>query len=244
MPKQARKAKVLPLEKPGKRAASQSSEDDICTAVFNAVMEHRLPPGTKLTESAFSGFFGVGRTVIRNALFKLAQRNVVELRPNKGAVVASPTIEETHAVFDARRIVEREIIQTVANNISKEQLKQLKTLAGKEQKAQKDNDRHTLVRLSGDLHIQLAKIAGNEVITPFLTELVSRTSLIIALYEAPGAPACATHDHWELIDLIEKKQSEDAAEAMLAHLNEVEGRLNLTQTQDNIDLNEIFKALA
>ena len=70
--------------------------------------------------------------------------------------------------------------------------------------------------------------------------LVSRTSLIIALYEAPGVPACSTHDHWELIRRIEAGDASAAAHAMDQHLREIEGRLDLSTTEGPLDLNEVF----
>lgn len=239
MPKAARENPAT-IQNLKNQSTISAREEDIYTAIYNAVMEHRLPPGTKLTETAFSEHFGVSRTVIRKALFRLAQKNVVELRPNRGAVVASPDIEETHAVFEARRIIEREIIRTVVEIIRPQQLKALKTLATKEQKASDAGDRHTLVRLSGDIHVMLAEIAGNPVLTEFLQELVSRTSLIIALYEAPGVSGCGSHDHWGLIELIENGDIDSAADAMLEHLTEIEGRLNLTRREGNIDLTSVF----
>lgn len=47
MPKQSTKAM---------KDTARPSEDEICESIYNAVMEHRLPPGTKLTEATFSDF--------------------------------------------------------------------------------------------------------------------------------------------------------------------------------------------
>jgi DNA-binding GntR family transcriptional regulator len=240
MARRAQQSKVALLDKPARKKGKTATEDSVHAAIYDAVMDHRLPPGVKLTESAFSEFFGVSRTVIRKALFRLAQQNVVELRPNRGAVVASPTPEETHAVFDARRLVEHQLIRTVAENAGKSDIQHLKDLTRREQAAHKNGDNRALVRLSGEFHVRLAEFAGNPVLTDFLTSLVSRTSLIIALYEAPGVPACATHDHWELIELIEAGDARGAADSMRRHLTEIERRLDLSTSEGPLDLNEVF----
>ena len=203
------------------------NEDEIYESIYNAVMEHRLPPGTKLTEATFSEYFGVSRTIIRKALTQLSRRNVVEIRPIRGAIVASPSVEETHEVFEARRVIEQHIIKTVIENLTKSRLKQLEDIAKEEQKSRDNNDIRTLVRLSNDFHLLLAEMADNNVLTTFLSELISRTSLIIALYKEPGIATCTSHDHWELINLIEKKNVAAATNAMVEHLNEIEGNLNL-----------------
>jgi DNA-binding GntR family transcriptional regulator len=240
MPKRLPKSKAAPkvalIDKPAHRLRRGATEDSVHTAIFDAVMDHRLPPGVKLTESAFSHFFGVSRTVIRKALFRLSQKGIVELRPNRGAVVASPTPEETHFVFDARRLIERELIRALAGTRTRKQIQQLKELVEREKAAQP----RSLVRLTGDFHVQLAEFAGNPVLADLISNLVSRTSIIIALYEAPGMPACRTHDHSDLIELIDAGDGAGAAQAMTQHLTEIENRLDLSTTEGALDLNQVF----
>lgn len=246
MPKRSAKSNAAPkvtlIDGPARHHRKGASEDTVHVAIYDAVMDHRLPPGIKLTESAFSSFFGVSRTVIRKALFRLSQQGVVELRPNRGAVVASPTPEETHCVFDARRLIERELIRAVAEKHTKKQIQHLKAMVQREKTAQQDGDARTLVRLTGDFHVRLAEFAGNPVLADLVNSLVSRTSLIIALYEAPGMPACPTHDHSELIALIEAGDGAAAGHAMTQHLTEIENRLDLSTMQGPLDLNDVFEA--
>ena len=63
----------------------------IYRAVVSAVMSHRLPPGTRLGEADFCELYQVSRTTVRKALQRLAHDHIIELRPNRGAVVASPS---------------------------------------------------------------------------------------------------------------------------------------------------------
>jgi len=228
------------VDRPARKRRRGATEDSVHAAIYDAVMDHRLPPGIKLTESAFAEFFGVSRTIIRKALFRLSQEGIVALRPNRGAVVASPTPAETHNVFDARKLIERELIRMVAQSHTKKQIDELKALVRREKSAQQDRDARSLVRLTGDFHVRLAQFAGNPVLANLVTSLVSRTSLIIALYEAPGVPACPTHDHSELITLIEAGDGATAAHAMSQHLAEIEDRLDLSTAQGPLDLNEVF----
>ena len=209
-------------------------------AIYEAVMDHRLPPGIKLTEEAFAEFFGVSRTIIRKALYRLSQQSVVELRPNRGAVVASPTPAETHDVFQARRLIERELIRRVSQSRTKKQLDELKALVRLEKSAQLARDARALVRLTGEFHVRLAQFAQSPVLANVVASLVSRTSLIIALYEAPGVAACPAHDHSELISLIEAGDGAAAAQAMSQHLAEIEDHLDLTTAHGPLDLNKVF----
>ena len=66
------------------------SEAWIYDQVFGAILEQRLRPETKLTEAELCDVFGVSRTIIRKVLLRLSLDRVVELRPNRGAIIAAP----------------------------------------------------------------------------------------------------------------------------------------------------------
>lgn len=224
----------------GRRDDARCNEERVYASIHDAVMDHRLPPGTKLTESVFSEYFQVSRGVIRKALFRLAQKNIVELRPNRGAIVARPTIEETRDVFKARRVIEAAIISTVAAAASKEGMRKLKRHLREEEAASRKRDRQSIVRLSGEFHILLASLQDNRVLYDYVVELVSRTTLIVALYESPGSPSCTRHDHRELVNAIADRDVARATRSMNAHLEEIENNLNLQSVGEVINLHEVF----
>ena len=96
------------------KTAGDGLEDRIYRAVFDGVMSQRLAPGTKLPEVPLCSLFGASRAVVRKVLQRLAHDHIVQLRPNKGAIVAIPTREETQQIFEARRALEAAIVRLVA----------------------------------------------------------------------------------------------------------------------------------
>jgi len=86
----------------------------------------------------------------------------------------------------------------------------------------------------------LAEAAANKVLLRYLTELVSRCSLIIALYESPGSVPCASAEHNELIDLIAGGEARKAAERMDRHLLAIERKLKLDDEEESIDLARVL----
>lgn len=238
MPKGRKRAS----SRPNRKRATVATDRKIYDAVYEAIMDHRLLPGTKLPEAAFASFFGVSRTIVRQALMRLAHDNIVILRQNRGAVVASPSIQEAHDVFEARRVIEHAVVHSVIESNTKRELDGLRALVKEERDAVTRGDRRVWIRLSGEFHLRLADIAGNAVFTQLLTELVSRTSLIIALYE--GAP-CEIHSHANLIEAIARRDEKRAVAEMSEHLDEVESKLHLVNKHKPINLAEIFaKGLA
>ena len=210
----------------------------IYRAVVNAVMSHRLPPGTHLGEADFCELYQVSRTTVRKALQRLAHDHIIELRPNRGAVIASPTPQEARDIFAARRAVEREIVPLVISKATPESLRQIRAALEAEDQARRNGDRANWIRLGGEFHILLAELAGNQVLQRFMAELVSRCSLIIALYESPGASMCENDEHQDLATLIEQGKVKEAIHLIEHHLLEIEGRLRLGEPGRKINLAE------
>lgn len=231
-------------ERPAGRKSRVPTDVAVYESIAAAIFEQRLPPGTKLTEDTLGSIFGVSRTLIRNALLRLAHDKIVEIRPNRGAIVASPTAEEAQHVFEARRVVEQAIVARAARHITRQQAARLLQLTEEERAAHERGDRRGWVRFSGAFHLELAEIAGNGVLADFLRELVSRTSLIIALREAPMNSACAAHEHREVLDAIAAGDGVQAITLMTRHLEAIERRLNLGEIAPGVDLREVFRDVA
>jgi DNA-binding GntR family transcriptional regulator len=204
-----------------------ASDDQIAERIFAAVMERRLRPGAKLSESALCEAFGVGRARIRPILVKLGERGVVTLHPNRGAFVSSPSPEEAREVFEARRMIERSVVENVARRISAKQVKMLRAHIADERLADAAGDRREAIRLSGLFHVKLAEVNGNPVITRIVEQLVARTSLIIALFASRMSLSCSDVDHIQLLDAISKGDGALAAQLMDSHLEHVGGELDI-----------------
>ena len=218
-----------------------ASVDTISEKLLLAIWEHRLRPGTKLAEEKLAEVFGVSRTKIRLALGKLANDGLLTVEPNRGTFVASPTVAQARHVFQARRLVEPALVRGLAGQLRKDQVARLRRSVALESEARARNDRRATIRLSGEFHLQLAELGQNPYLVRCLRELCSLTCLVIALYDAPGMPACPYHEHETLIDAIERGDGETAAALMVEHLTHVEGTLRLEMPEDEeVDLREVF----
>ena len=55
-------------------------------------------------------------------------------------------------------------------------------------------------RLASSFRLRVARLARNPILERYLTELMSRCSLIVALYEPPGNAACEHDEHAEVVE--------------------------------------------
>ena len=74
------------------------------------------------------------------------------------------------------------------------------------------------IKLSGEFHLKLAEIMGNQIVVDFLRVLISRTSLIIAVYETRRGSGCNAEEHERLVDLIEQRNDQGVKMKMEQHL--------------------------
>ena len=205
--------------------------------LYVAIINHRISPGTPLQEDALAEAFGVSRTVIRKALQRLAHERLVELVPNKGASVAKPSAEEARHVFEARRALERVLIEGVIARAIRQGDRRPRDRGrrGRKRKQPRRATRRSASSSPAPSTTQLATIGGNPVLTAFLTELVSRTSLIIALYESPGAVPCSHGEHLEIATATGERNRARAVQYMNHHLQHIEAQLDLSNAHVNVD---------
>jgi DNA-binding GntR family transcriptional regulator len=217
------------------------SVDVIYQRILSAILEHRLPPGTKLGEERLAAIFGVSRTQVRQALARLTHDRIVTLIANRGAFVSSPTVDEAREVFAARRLIEPDLVRRVAAAASAADIRRLRAHVRLESEARAAADKRAIIRLSGDFHQIIADLAGNSFLARTMRELESLTCLVIILYDAPNVPSCPFDEHSALIDAIEARDGDRAAALMVEHLDHVERTLELTPAKDDeIDLAAVF----
>lgn len=217
-------------------------EEEIVERIFEAIIEQRLPPGTKLSEAALCKAFGVGRMRIRQSLLLLASREVVALLPNRGAFVASPSAEQAREVFEARLMIEPNVARLAAERATDADLAKLERHLALEHEAHHGSRRRDAIRLSGQFHVLLAEIADNAVTLRMVKELVTRTSLIIGIFGSPGVSNCRDEDHYQIFTAFRIRDTEAAAQLMSEHLRRIQEHLELNgPAEGTSDLVAIFR---
>ena len=227
-----------------RRGAGQSDRAAaIYRSIFEAVVDQRLPPGAKLTEEQLGALFDASRTLVRSALQALAHDHIVTIERHRGAFVSAPTIADAQDIFFSRRVVETGIALEVARKIQPADVAGLRARLADEAAAIRRDDRQSAIRLSGAFHMAIARMGGEGALTRFLGGLISRSSLVIALYGRGAAPSCARDEHAEIVDALAASDGARAAALMAEHLEHILGGLVLDARPDaTIDLAAALRA--
>jgi len=215
--------------------ATGSRSQAVHRALKRAIIDQALPPGSKLPEDSIGERMGVSRTLVREALLRLSQEGLVELRPNKGAVVARPSLEEGRDLF-----LERLVVETLSGNLTQDQINMLSAHIAAEEIAEPQHA--TSIRLAGEFHALLAQITNNASLIRYVNELVARSSLILALYGRPHSSECAVSEHRDLLDKLIAGHTAEAVALMTHHLDSVTTRAVLLKQEDIKDVLSTYAA--
>ena len=220
---------------------SSTATRSIVDAMTKAIVEHRLHPGTKLAEQKLADHFGVSRTLVRQALFQLAQKRLIRMEPARGAFVATPSSDEARQVFAVRRMLEAEMTRNFVRHVTPAQIKALKEHVAQEKAAVSSGDVPGRTDLLGDFHVRIAELMNNQVLAQMLGELISRCALITLMYQSTHAAQHSAEEHAEIIKAIAAKDEKLAVRLMDEHLLHVEENLTLDR---KVPSNDIAMAVA
>ncbi len=210
-------------------------------ALKRAILDQALAPGSKLPEDSIDERMGVSRTLVREALLRLSEEGLVDLRPNKGATVAQPTLEEGRDLFLTRTALERLVVETLSGKLTKEQVDQLSAHIDDEEAARAE--RTISIRLSGEFHTLLAQMTNNVSLIRYVNDLVARSSLILTMYGRPHSSECAVSEHRELLDKLVSGDTPAAEALMIHHLDSITTRALLPKEDPNIrDVLSVYAA--
>ena len=223
-------------------ARATLSEDEVLRHIEQAVLDHRLVPGTKLKEVQLANLFGVKRGLIRKVLTRLAHSSLVEQTPNRGATVAKPSLKEGQDLFAARRVIESAVLETLIARIEDKDLEQLDNLLQREQQAYLGGDSAQALALSVNFHRELASMAGNGVLETYLNDIIRRTPLVILAHLGDDEDnRCRNHEHEVIVEAIGRRDAKTAVEVMNQHLLQIESKIQLKPEKKHLDLATLLR---
>jgi DNA-binding GntR family transcriptional regulator len=214
---------------------------DISQRIIDAVLAQKLAPGTRLGEQQLALLFDCSRTIVREALTRLAARGIVTVSARRGWYLIAPSRDEAREAFEARRVIELGLLRG-RRPLDKPALTRLKKHLAQEKAALRGDDVGARSFLLGDFHVCLAECLGNSLLADTLRDYTARTTLIAMLYQSSHDAAQSCQEHVAIVAALEQGDAVRAEALMAEHLASVQAGLQL-ETQTDDPLHQLRQAL-
>ena len=196
-----------------------SLEEQVTATLEEEILTGKLAAGTALTEQSLSTRLGVSRTPIRAALHTIAEEGLIDLVPNRGAVVIGVTREDLVDIYNIRMRLEGLASATAAKRISEDDLTKLRESVELAEFYIQKNDTEHLKELDTAYHSIIYRASGNRMLCKTLSELhrniTSYRKLSLAV---PGRLEKSVREHREILEAIEAGDAEMADRLTSAHI--------------------------
>ncbi|MGH8869244.1 MAG: GntR family transcriptional regulator [Actinomycetes bacterium] len=209
------RADALLVPESGQR---QTAHGFVLDSLKRAILSGALPGGTRLIQSELAAQLKVSTTPVREALRDLVAVGLVRFDPHRGAVVKELDFGELTEIYELRRLLEPFSIRKVAQNITAEEIAAASELQDRMDETEESG---AWVQLNWEFHSLLENAAR----APRLQQMVKLMQNLAAIYVAhsitldPERIAEGNHDHRALLEALERRDADDAAEILTRHLD-------------------------
>ena len=125
------------------------------------IVEGELNNGKRLDETELSGFYGVSRTPVREALQRLAESGLAEHLPRRGTFVRSPSLSQLVEMFEVMAELECMAIRLAARRATSNDIDALEKDNETCRAAVAANDTKKYYEINARLHGRIYQMSGN-----------------------------------------------------------------------------------
>lgn len=208
-----------------------ATASEISERIIEAVMAKKLAPGSRLGEQQLAMLFDCSRTIVREALTRLAARGIVTVSARRGWYLVEPSQDEAREAFEARRVIETGLIRCT-DGMDKPAFKRLRAHLAREKAAISGSDVGLRSFLLGDFHVCLAECMGNSLLAETLRDFTARTTLIAMRYQSTSDAAASCAEHVQIVEALEAGDLPRAEQLMAEHLSTWQRKLRLPAEHD------------
>jgi len=186
------------------------------------IAEMRLRPGEALSEKEIAGRFGVSRQPVREAFIKLSEAGLVEIRPSRGTFVMKISVREVADARFVREAIESDIARNAARLATAANIGRLRDLISEQKLADEAGDFQRFNAADEAFHRAIADIVQSDYAWRIVEMARFQTDRVrlLSLPEASPLPLLI-RQHEDVVDMLEKRDADGAADAMRRHLREI-----------------------
>jgi len=209
----------------GSAAAPRLLHEEGVDRLRQLIMRGELAPGAKLNERVLSEQLGISRTPLREALKYLASEGLVELLPNRGAIVAPLEPSRLAQIFAVLEALEALAGELACRNATEQQVREIRALHFEMLAHHARHELTEYFRCNQEIHNRIVEASGNEPLTQIYRSLnanARRARYMANLSQERWDKAVEEHN-----DILDALTRRDAARLQRLLREHLENKLTL-----------------
>lgn len=200
-----------------------AGEERLSLTAYNEIrrriLDNEMPAGTMMLESELAAVLEMSRTPVREALIRLANEGMVEVRPRHGMRVLPVSADDMAEIYEILTALEASAAARVAEQgLSPEELGALRAAVDDMDKALDVDDLHAWARADEHFHATLLDGCCNHRLRELVYQFWDQTYRVRMLtLRLRPKPVASNRDHLALVEAIERRDPEEAARVHREH---------------------------
>ncbi|PSL18902.1 GntR family transcriptional regulator [Shimia abyssi] len=201
----------------------RTSVDDVFDFLNDQILTLQLKPGDRISEAEIAARFGVSRQPVRDAFSRLANLDLLLIRPQRATEVRRFSMREIEKSRFVRAAIEKEVLLRAADLCDEPATKQLEAVLKLQDQAVVAKDVDAFGKLDYQFHKTLCEIAkANYAFDVILEEKAKIDRLCMLGLEKEQRMPDLVADHWAIADAVKAHDGESAVRHGMAHLSRLD----------------------
>lgn len=218
----------------------QSRQEQTYQALRAALLDGQYLPGERMYEAEIAQALGVSRNPVREAVRRLQQDGLLEVRPHYGIYVARIPADEVEDVYRIRGALEATAAALAAERMTDEEIIELGAIVTEQQAAASSSaalPREPVSVVQADrFHRSIHVGARSPRLLMLLEQIYAQvTHFRNITLRVPGRAAVSATDHAGIFEAIRSRDVEQADRLMRLHINDAWQVLVRQQAELEID---------
>jgi len=183
-----------------------------------------MEPGAEINEAALTRVFGLGRTPIREALFRLLSEDLLEMRPGRGFFVKHITFKDAKDIFDTLLLLDKIAITSAVNFLTADEINELSQINGTLKGAWQNREYLKVALLNSDFHRLIYNSVNNSFLCSYLNNMQNHLDRLTYMSVSENNDRLRCHfwqsikEHKEIIEAFREKNVARALEVNIQHI--------------------------
>lgn len=187
--------------------------------IRKGILNGTWTPGQSLTELMLSQLLQVSRTPVREALHQLELEGLIELRPNRGAVVIGINTSDIEDIYEIRTLLEERVAQRAAARAEAQDIETLREIVDLTEFYVERGSYDKITEMDDRYHQYLYSLSGSRMFQKTLADLHTYVEPVRERsIREPGRATAMLAEHRAIVEAIAACSAEEAGRLMTLHI--------------------------